>query len=396
MAEFDTASRHGTVVRGCGNGTVQEIHHHATDHSSLTASVLIPSWKRPERLECCLRSLAAQTLLPDQVIVVWQADDTATRDRLEKLRGILPFKLDVLHNPERGVVAAENFALAHAIGTAIALIDDDAEAPPHWLSRHLARLANPAIGAVGGPAVNHWQDGTPLPVHRSATIGRFSLTGQPIGNMYDHPAEWAAREPIIVDHLVGYNLVIRRAAFDQFETELRPYWQFFELDACLQVQARGYLVLFDFSNIVLHYPSNTAYSAGRDGDLSIKVYNGAYNLAFIQAKHTPWPLMPIRLSWQLLIGRVNMPGPMAAAIAIRRFGRPFREIRILARTWRAVAAGWRDGLQHRTPPCGSAIHGGYGCGRHPQPEDTQMEGGVRSGDRRSLRIRRSGPRKRLW
>jgi hypothetical protein len=165
--------------------------------------------------------------------------------------------------------------------------------------------------------------------------------------MYDHPAEWADREPIIIDHLVGYNMVIRRAAFDQFESALRPYWQLFELDACLQVRARGYRVLFDFSNIVLHYPSNTAYSAGRDGDLSVKVYNGAYNLAFIHAKHTPWPLMPIRLSWQLMIGRVNMPGLMAAAVAIWRFGRPFREVRILARTWLAVAAGWRDGLWHR-------------------------------------------------
>jgi glycosyltransferase involved in cell wall biosynthesis len=315
---------------------------------SLTVSVLIPSWKRPERLQCCLGSLAAQTRLPDQVIVVWQADDTATRDRLETFRGKLPFQLEVLHAPQRGIVTAENLALSHATGTVIALIDDDAEAPPIWLSRHLARLVDPGIGAVGGPAVNHRQDGTPFPVCRPTTIGRLPLTGQPVGNMYDHPAEWAAREPIIVDHLVGYNLVIRRSAFDQFESALRPYWQLFELDACLQVRARGYRVLFDFSNVVLHYPSNTAYTPGRDGDLSIKVYNGAYNLAFINAKHTPWPLMPIRLSWQLGIGRVNTPGLMAAVVAMSRFGRPFREIRILARTWLAVAAGWRDGLRHRS------------------------------------------------
>jgi hypothetical protein len=165
--------------------------------------------------------------------------------------------------------------------------------------------------------------------------------------MYDHPPEWTAREPIIVDHLVGYNMVIRRAAFDQFESALRPYWQLFELDVCLQVRARGYRVLFDFSNIVKHYPLNTVYAGGRDGDLAAKVFNGAYNLAFIHAKHTPWRLALIRLGWQLLIGRVNTPGLVATAVAIRQFGRPFREIRILARTWLAVAAGWRDGLQYR-------------------------------------------------
>jgi hypothetical protein len=58
--------------------------------------------------------------------------------------------------------------------------------------------------------------------------------------------------------------------------------------------------------------------------------------------------MPIRLGWQLLIGRVNTPGLIAALVAICRFGRPLREIRILARTWLAVVAGWQDGLRHRS------------------------------------------------
>lgn len=318
------------------------------DSEDLTVSVLIPSWKRPEHLQRCLKSLAAQSRLPDQVIVVWQADDVETRDTVIRIRQDLPFHLDILHNAERGIVPAENLALGHATGRVIALIDDDVTAPPNWLARHLSRLADPKVGAVGGPAINHFPDGTPFPVHRATPIGRLSWDGRLTGNMYDHPSDWMTREPTFVDHLVGYNMVMRRAAFDKFEAGLRPYWQLFELDACLQAQARGYRILFDYSNVVRHYPTNTVYDGSRDGDLTVKIFNGAYNLAFIHAKHSVWPLMPLRLVQQLVVGRVNSPGILASLVAIYRFGLPMRELRILVRTWSAVLAGWREGLQRRS------------------------------------------------
>jgi hypothetical protein len=171
--------------------------------------------------------------------------------------------------------------------------------------------------------------------------------GRPIGNLYDHPPDWRIRPVIQVDHLAGGNLVLRREAFSRFEESLRPYWQLFELDASLQVQARGYRLLFDFGNVVQHHPTNRSFAGGRDGDLQVKIYNGAYNLAFIHGKFTPWWLMPLRLGLQILVGRVNMPGLLAFPVGIYRFGRPFREVAILARTWLAVAAGWRDGLRRR-------------------------------------------------
>ncbi len=320
----------------------------AANSEHLTVSVLIPSWKRPQHLGRCLQSLAAQSRLPDQVILVWQAEDVETRDAAMRIRQSMPFHLDILHNVERGIVPAENLALAHATGRVIALLDDDVTAPHDWLSRHLSRLADPKVGAVGGPAINHFPDGTAFPIRRATPIGRLAWNGQLTGNMYDHPSDWASREPITVDHLVGYNMVLRRAAFDRFEVGLRPYWQLFELDACLQAQARGYRVVFDYSNVVRHYPTNTVYDGSRDGDVDVKIFNGAHNLAFIHAKHSVWPLAPFRLAQQLLVGRVNSPGIFASLVAIYRFGEPMRELRILLHTWSAVFAGWRAGLRRRS------------------------------------------------
>ena len=312
-----------------------------------TVSVLIPSWRRPDALERCLRALAVQTQLPDQVVVVWQADDVPTRARAELLRKALPFRLDVLHAAEAGIVPAENLALDHATSGVVALIDDDAVAPPGWVARVLGHFDDPTVGAVGGPADNVHPDGRRFDHHPAEPVGQLPWHGYPVGNMYDQPPDWRERQPAEVVHLVGYNMALRRCAFGRFESRLRRYWQLFELEACLQVRARGYRVVFDYGNVVGHHPTNAAYVSGRGGDLSVKVFNAAYNLGFVLARHSPWPLIPVRLAYQLLVGRVNTPGLLACPVAVRRYGRPVREAGILARTWVASLAGWKDGLWNR-------------------------------------------------
>ncbi|MFH5805802.1 glycosyltransferase family 2 protein [Alienimonas sp. DA493] len=305
-----------------------------------TVSVLIPSFRRPETLRRCLDALTRQTVAPDEVLVVWQGDDAATRDAAENFSDALPVR--ALHRPEPGIVPAENAALAAATGEVIALIDDDALAPPDWLAKHLAFYADPSVGAVGGPAVNH-ADGTTLPTRAVEPVGRLTAAGRLHGNMYDHPATWRERPPTDVDHLVGYNMSLRRAAFDRFEERLRPYWQLFELDACLQVAANGYRVVFDYSNVVDHHPTNTAYVGGRGGDLTVKVYNGAYNRAFVLSKHTRGWRRGVRRAWTGLVGSTAAPGALAALRCAARDLAPRREWRILRHTWRAAAEGWAAG-----------------------------------------------------
>src|SRR5689334_19774393 len=99
----------------------------------MTTSVLIPSYRRPKHLVRCLQSLAEQTSVPGEVIVVWQGSDTETGRFAEELRTRLPFTLRVVHSPEAGIVPAENVALEHARGSIILLVDDDGEVPADWI-----------------------------------------------------------------------------------------------------------------------------------------------------------------------------------------------------------------------------------------------------------------------
>jgi GT2 family glycosyltransferase len=311
--------------------------------ADMTCSVLIPSFRRPQFLSKCLRALASQTRLPDEVIVVWQADDTATRDAGDSQAALLPYRLIVVHHPVRGVVPSENAALASSCGEIVLLIDDDAIPPPDWVDRHLSHYVDNRVGAVGGPADNFNPDGSTFPRHASELLGRIGWTGRVLGNMFDHPPEWRNRAPRRVQHLVGYNLSLRRKAFDRFDDSLREYWQLFELDVCLQVSSRGYHILFDFGLVVEHHPTNTAYCFGRDGDLNVKVYNPAFNHAYIVARHFPLVRRWASLARMLLIGSTNTPGVLASPVAIRRYGAPRRELGILLRTWSARVAGFRAG-----------------------------------------------------
>lgn len=313
-------------------------------------SVLIASYRRAAVLERCLLSLAAQRVPPDEVLVAWQGDDVATRDAALRTAEHTSLRVRAVHCAAVGIVPAENAALATAGGEIVLLIDDDAAAPPDWIARHLTHYTDPTVGAVGGPADNFRLDGTPYPRRSVEPVGRLTWYGRTHGNMYDQPREWRARAPIEVDHLVGYNLSARRAALPRFEDRLRPYWQLFELDACLRVRARGYRVLFDFANVVEHWPTNPAFAGGRDGDLGLKIYNAAYNRAFVLAKHSPLVLRPVRLAYLVGVGSVGTPGLVAWPVATLRHGRPLRELGILARTVAAHLAGWRAGARARRGP----------------------------------------------
>lgn len=315
----------------------------------MTSSILIASFRRVDVLERCLRALARQTVKADEVIVAWQADDTATRDVVERLAAELPMNLLAVHSEEAGVVAAENAALEHASGTVVLLIDDDAVAPPGWLARHLAHYDDETVGAVGGPADNYTDDRR-YPVHDVEPVGRITWWGRFHGNMYDQPEAWRSRPPREVDHLVGYNLSLRRAAFDRFEAGLKRYWQSFEADACLQVKARGYRVLFDFGNVVEHRmkPRATVYSPGRDGDLEIKVGNSAYNVAFVLSKHTAGRLQRgVRWLYLLLVGTTSAPGLLLWPLTVARHGNPLRELRLVRMSWASRGSGWRGGRRRR-------------------------------------------------
>ena len=310
-------------------------------------SVLIPSFGRPEALSLCLASLKCQSVLPDEVVVVWQERDEATLKAASQFKRDAPFAVVIAHSPQRGITCSENVALKVSRGDIVVLIDDDATAPSGWIERHLSHFEDNQVGAVGGPANNYTPANALFPRREPSKLGRVTWYGRCIGSMYDFPPRWKARPPIQVDHLVGYNMSIRRIAFDQFEERLRPYWQKFEMEVCLEIRRRGYQVVFDFANVVNHYPTNTVYAPGRSGNLQLKVYGAAYNWAFVLSKHSPRFIRFPRLVYLLLVGSASAPGLFGAAVNGFRSKSIVTEFGLLPGTISNFLSGWFAGKAAR-------------------------------------------------
>lgn len=100
-------------------------------------SVIIPTVRRPQRLWRALASVAAQTYPQVEAVVVndggLDAGALVDRYRAEFRR---PARYVNLH-PNRGLAGARNAGILAAVGTWIALLDDD----DRFLPDHLARLA---------------------------------------------------------------------------------------------------------------------------------------------------------------------------------------------------------------------------------------------------------------
>jgi len=93
-------------------------------------SVIIVNWNRRELLRACLESLARQRGVKFETIVVDNGSQDGSADLAEQ-----SFGCRVIRNREnRGFCAANNQGIAVAQGEFVALLNNDAEAEPDWLS----------------------------------------------------------------------------------------------------------------------------------------------------------------------------------------------------------------------------------------------------------------------
>lgn len=119
-----------------------------------TFSVVIPTYRRPERLAGCLRSLEALDYPRDrfEVIVV----DDGGGLSLPSLQA--PLDVVLLTQPHAGPATARNTGAATARGAYLAFTDDDCRPDPAWLQAMAARVAEAPDHAIGGRTINGLPD----------------------------------------------------------------------------------------------------------------------------------------------------------------------------------------------------------------------------------------------
>lgn len=165
-------------------------------------SIVIPTFRRPERVAAAVRSALAQRADVFEIVVV---DNDPAGSALAPMRALAAetsVPVNVVHEPRPGVAHARNAGVAASRGDLIAFLDDDEVAPEAWLSELMRVQAMTQADAVFGPVAT-LMDAEP------AEHGAF----------YD---AFFARDPGLPDGVTGRvfgcgNSLIRRAALPETE-----------------------------------------------------------------------------------------------------------------------------------------------------------------------------------
>jgi GT2 family glycosyltransferase len=276
----------------------------------MRVSVIVPTYKRPESLSCCLDALVRQDRRPDEVIVVARGDDGATRRcicerREEAIRFV---RIDVPAG-RPGFVAGLNAGVDASCGEIVCLTDDDAEPHRDWISRILATFRDdPSIAAVGG---RDWvyekgrlQDGA------EPVVGTVSRWGRVVGKHH-----LGVGPPRDVAVLKGVNLSVRGDLLREahFDTRLRGTITEHdsELGLCLRLLRMGFRVVYDPAIAVDHSVQPRVGETREFGWRQVR--DAVHNETLALLEHLPPMGRTAYLLWTTAIGSRSAPGPAQAA-----------------------------------------------------------------------------------
>ena len=213
-------------------------------------SVVIPLFNGREFIQDALDSVLAQTMAPDEIIVV---DDGSTDDGLaivQRMARSHPIK--ILTKKNGGQSSARNAGIAHARGDLIALLDQD----DVWYPHHLATLIEPFTEAR--PLELGWTYGNLDRVDRDGSmLIRSFLTALPTV----HP---------------------KRSLIQCLEQDM------FVLPSASLISRKAFQAVGGFDESLSGY---------EDDDLFLRMFKAGYDNAFMDAPLSRWRIYPTSTSY---------------------------------------------------------------------------------------------------
>lgn len=221
-------------------------------------SLLIPTRDRLALTRTCVESILAKTTYPAFEIVVvdnesvepatleWFATVSARDARVRVVRYAAPFNYSAINN----------FAVAHARGSIVGLLNNDLEViNPDWLDEMVAHAVRPEIGCVGAKLL--YPDGTLQ--HAGIILGLGGVANHAFYRQPGHTDGYKNRARLAQNYsaVTGACLLVRKAVYEQVgglnERDLAV--AFNDVDFCLKVRAAGYLNLWTPFAELYHHES---------------------------------------------------------------------------------------------------------------------------------------------
>ena len=298
---------------------------------TMTISVVVPTYRRPEDLDRCLAGLRRQERPADEVLVVMQGDDSESARIVEKHADWKALK-SVLCT-RGGAVNQYNAGLDASRGELVAITDDDAIPRTEWLMRieqHF--LADSGLGGVGGR--DYVQENGTMVQGAARVIGTVQWFGRIVGN--HHVGTRLNRS---VDILKGVNMSFRRDAVgaSKFDTNLRGSGAQTCCDMAFSfsVQRSGWRLLYDPQVAVDHFPAPRFDPDQRKAPSLSAIEDNCFNYYYTLRRHMKeGPRRSMALAWASLVGGKQVPG------VLRGIGSYFRRDKNRIEVRRAAKRAW--------------------------------------------------------
>lgn len=266
--------------------------------TTLSTTVLIPTYRRAEPLANCVASILANSFLPCEILVVGREGDEELERAIVVLQeasrsGVL-IRATWVGTP--GHIPPIETGVRVALGELVAIVDDDVVATPEWLSSLVPHFSDSTVGVVGGRVL---VPGAPLPKTKG-NPGCVSWYGKHWGNLGSVDGSGALE----VNSVMEGNCIWRRDLLASLQFD--PILNFddaamYGLDLCLQAHEKGFRVLYEPRALVYHHVAPRSPELDR-ADRAKRVFSYCRNYTYIMLKRLSLWRIPIFLSWWFGIG----------------------------------------------------------------------------------------------
>ena len=240
--------------------------------SNPTVSVVIPTRDRPDDLARCLDSIAVQTRLPHELILI----DDGALDRVPGAEALRSLGVQVVYRRKRtpGVTESRNLGIALAAGSVVFLSEDDVILEPAYIAEIMRVFDADPVGevvGVGGIVSNERRGrlrsairlAVYVPLYLSALReGRLLRSGF-AGEYGEAPIK--IRQTRQVDFLIGGVAAFRRTALarEQFSSrfqDISGYGQGEDKDFSLRMRRWGQLFVSPYARLSHHPAAKQNYN----------------------------------------------------------------------------------------------------------------------------------------
>ena len=260
-----------------------------------TVTVVIVNWNGGRFLDRCLSAVQAQTIIPNEIILVDNASSDGSLDIVRRFPSVRVLQQE----KNLGFARGNNVAIQASAGESewVALLNPDAFPDPHWLEAMLSASRNyPAFDVFGARLVKAQNpaiaDGEGDAYHISGLVWRIGH-GKLLASCSDRYRE--VFSPCAAAALYRRNVLLKIGGFDE---DFFCYVE--DVDMGFRLRLAGHKALYVPDAVVHHVGSAT--TGGQHSDFSM--YHGHRNLVWTFVKDMPgavfWLCLPLHVTMNLV------------------------------------------------------------------------------------------------